>query len=74
MGKLSKQRDPDGSSKSLILSLLIDHCLLFHTEQKARIENKLLAYTVGNLTNQIQVDCLFDFIRELLSAVDPEEG
>jgi len=72
-GKLTKQTGPDGSSRSLILSLLVDHCLLLHPEQLARIENKLPAYTVGSLTNQIQVDCLFDFIRELLSTDDPEE-
>ena len=72
-GTLTKQTGPEGSSQSLILSLLVDHCLLLHPEQKARIENKLPAYTVRSLTNQIQVDCLFDFIRELLSADDPEE-
>ena len=72
-GTLTKQTGPEGSSQSLILSLLVDHCLLLHPEQKARIENKLPAYTVGSLTNQIQVDCLFDFIRELLSADDPKE-
>jgi len=72
-GTLTKQTGPEGSSQSLILSLLVDHCLLLHPEQKARIENKLPAYTVGSLTNQIQMDCLFDFIRELLSADDPEE-
>ena len=72
-GTLTKQTGPEGSSQSLILSLLVDHCLLLHPEQTARIENKLPAYTVGSLTNQIQVDCLFDFIRGLLSADDPEE-
>jgi hypothetical protein len=72
-GTLTKQTGPDGSSQSLILSLLVDHCLLLHPEQLARIENKLPAYTVGSLTHHIQVDCLFDFIRELLFADDPEE-
>ena len=72
-GTLTKQTGPDGSSQSLILSLLVDHCLLLHPQQLARIENKLPAYTVGSLTNQIRVDCLFDFIRELLADDDPEE-
>ena len=72
-GTLTKQTGPDGSSQSLILSLLADHCLLLHPQQLARIENKLPAYTVGSLTNQIRVDCLFDFIRELLADDDPEE-
>ena len=72
-GSLTQQTGPDGSSRSLILSLLVDHCLLLHPQQLARIENKLPAYTVGSLTNQIRVDCLFDFIRELLSDDNPEE-
>ena len=37
------------------------------------IENKLPAYTVGSLRDQIRVDCLFDFIRDLLCADNPEE-
>ena len=72
-GTLTKQTGPDGSSQSLILSLLVDHCLLLHPQQLARIENKLPAYTVGSLTNQIRVDCLFDCIRDLLADDDPEE-
>lgn len=72
-GSLTKQTGPDGSSRSLILSLLVDHCLLLHPEQLACIENKLPAYTVGSLRNRIQVDCLFDFIRDLLTVDAPEE-
>jgi len=72
-GTLTKQTGKDGSSRSLILSLLVDHCLLLHPEQLARIENKLPAYTVGSLRDQIQMDCLFDFIRGILCADNPEE-
>lgn len=72
-GTLTKQTGKDGSSRSLILSLLVDHCLLLHPEQLARIENKLPAYTVGSLRGQIQMDCLFDFIRSILCADNPEE-
>ena len=72
-GSLTKQTGADGSSRSLILSLLADHCLLLHPEQQARIENKLPAYTVGSLRDQIRVDCLFDFIRDLLCSDDPEK-
>ena len=72
-GRLTKLPDEDGSSRSLILSLLVDHCLLLHPEQQARIENNLPAYTVGSLTDQIKLDCLFDFIRDLLSQDDPQE-
>lgn len=72
-GTLTKQTGKDGSSRSLILSLLVDHCLLLHPAQLARIENKLPAYTVGSLRDQIQMDCLFDFIRGILCADNPEE-
>jgi len=46
-GQLTKQPDEEGSSRSLILSLLLDHCLLFHPQQLACLQNKLPAYTVG---------------------------
>ncbi|HFU75236.1 MAG TPA: transposase [Arcobacter sp.] len=35
-GQLAKQPDYEGSSRSLILSLLLDHCLLLHPEQLSR--------------------------------------
>ena len=55
-GKLTKQTGEEGSSRSLILSLLVDHSLFFHPAQLARIENKLPAYTVGSLTAKIKVE------------------
>jgi hypothetical protein len=72
-GQLTKQLDEDGSSRSLILSLLLDHCLLFHHEQLARLENKMSACTVGSLRDRTRVDCLLDFIRGLLSIENPHE-
>ncbi len=72
-GQLTKQPDEEGSSRSLILSLLLDHCLLFHPQQLARLQNKLPAYTVGSLRDRSKVECLLEFIRDLLSAPDPQE-
>jgi hypothetical protein len=72
-GSLTQQTGEEGARQSLILSLLVDHCLLLHPEQLARIENNLPAYTVGSLIDQIKVDCLFDLIRDLLSCDDPKE-
>lgn len=72
-GQLTKQPDEEGSSRSLILSLLLDHCLLFHPRQLARLQNKLPAYTVGSLRDKTRVECLLEFIRDLLSAPDPQE-
>jgi hypothetical protein len=68
---LTKLTGEEGSRNSLILSLLVDHCLLFHPEQLARIENKLPAYTVGSLRLQISTDSLFMFIQELMALEDP---
>ena len=70
---MTKQTDEEGSSRSLILSLLLDHCLLFHHEQLARLENKLPACTVGSLQRRAQMECLIDFIRGLLSADNIQE-
>jgi hypothetical protein len=72
-GQLAKQPDAEGSSRSLILSLLLDHCLLVHPEQLARLENKLPAVTVGSLLQKIKVDALLAFIRELLASGNAEE-
>lgn len=72
-GQLTKQTDEEGSSRSLILSLLLDHCLLFHHEQLARLENKLPACTVGSLQQRAQMECLIEFIRGLMSAGNIQE-
>lgn len=65
-GQLAKQPDYEGSSRSLILSLLLDHCLLLHPEQRTRLENQQPAVTVGSLRQRIQVESLLAFIRRLL--------
>lgn len=72
-GREAKQLDEEGSSRGLILSLLLDHCLLLHPEQTARIENKLPAYTVGSLQRKSQMDVLLDFIKNLLEHQNPAD-
>ena len=72
-GQLTKQPDAEGSSRSLILSLLLDHCLLCHPHQRARLEHKLPACTVGSLQATARADSLLAFIRELLVADNPQE-
>ena len=71
-GLLTKQPDEEGSSRSLILSLLLDHCLILHPEQLARLKNKQPAATVGSLQQKTQVDSLLTFIRRLLATENPE--
>jgi len=70
-GREAKQLDEEGSSRGLILSLLLDHCLLLHPEQTARIENKLPACTVGSLQRKSQMDVLLGFVKNLLDHPEP---
>ena len=55
-GALTQQRGAEGSSRSLILSLLVDHCLLLHPDQLAQLEQQQPAYTVSSLISRIKVD------------------
>jgi len=70
---LTKLTGKEGSRHSLILSLLVDHCLFFHPDQLARIENKLSACTVGSLRLQIMVESLFVFIHKILDSENINE-
>jgi len=72
-GNLTKHTGEDGSSRGLILSLLVDHCLFFHSDQKALIENKLPACTVGSLMGKIKVECFLNVIRHIVNDHDPTE-
>jgi hypothetical protein len=72
-GPLTKQPDAEGSSRSLILRLLLDHCLLCHPYQQARLEHKLPACTVGSLPARVRVESFLACIRELLLADNPHE-
>jgi DDE superfamily endonuclease len=72
-GQLTKQPDEEGASRGLILSLLLDHGLLLPPHQRARLEHKLPAYTVGSLQQRTQVECLLAFIRDLILTDNPQE-
>jgi hypothetical protein len=72
-GNLTKLQGDKGSSWSLILSLLVDHCLLVQPDQLAQLKRKQPVFTVGSLINHIKVECLMDVIHDLLSANDPEQ-
>ena len=69
--QLAKQQGADGSSQGLILSLLTDHCLLLHPEQKALINRKLPALTVGSLRD---LECMKSIIESIESLVKSEES
>lgn len=67
-GQLAKQLDEDGSRRTLILSLLLDHCLFFHPDQLTCLENKQPAYTVGSLLEKIKMQSLLQFIKGLFDS------
>jgi hypothetical protein len=70
---LTKQPGKEGSNRSLILSLLVDHSLFFHPDQLARIENKLPAYTVGSLTAKIKVEGILNLFEQIIMSDEPLE-
>ncbi len=72
-GQLAPPRDEEGSSRGLTLSLLLDHALLLHPQQQARIEHHLPACTVGSLQQQTRMDALIDVIRGVVEAEDPHQ-
>ncbi|MBF0461833.1 MAG: transposase, partial [Magnetococcales bacterium] len=63
----------EGSSHGLILSLLVDHCLLLHPDQLARLKQNKPAFTVGSLINAVKIESLLTTIRTVLAAEDPEQ-
>lgn len=72
-GQLTKQYDEEGSRRSLILSLLCDHCLLLHADQLARIQDNRPACTVGSLRDRVKVESLVQFFQEVVSSENPQE-
>ena len=70
-GALTKQPGDEGSSRSLIPSLLVDHCLLVHPDQLAQLNHRQPAFTVESLINRIEVDSLLTVIRDVLATEDP---
>jgi hypothetical protein len=70
---MAKQPGEEGSSRSLILSLLLDHALLLHPEQHVRLENHLPACTVGSLRQFSRGEALLASVRSLLTAENVTE-
>jgi len=68
---LTKHPGEEGSSRGLILSLMVDHSLLFHPAQLARIENKLPAFTVGSLAEKIKVEGLLSTFKNIIMSDTP---
>ena len=70
-GQMAKQPDEEGSCRGVILSLLLDHALLLHPEQRARLEDKAPACTVGSLRQHSQCEAFLDCIRSIVQSENP---
>lgn len=70
---MAKQCGVDGSERPLILSLLFDHCFLFHFRQQLFIENKLPLATLGSLVEKSRFDALCQFIKRIVHSDDPKQ-
>jgi hypothetical protein len=65
-GRLTKHTGEKGSRRGVIVSLLVDHCLLFHPDQQAFIDDNLTACTVGSLIRRIRIECFLQFVRDMI--------
>lgn len=72
-GQLTKHVGVEGSRQSLILSLLLDLCLLSHPLQIARAKDNLPLYTVGSLRNQLNVQSLMQVFEHILQQPNPKK-
>ena len=70
-GRLTKHTGEDGSCRGVILSLMVDHCLFLHPDQKAFLENKLPASTVGSLIRRIRIECFLQFVKNMITDENP---
>ena len=70
---MAKQCGVKGSERTLILSLLFDHCFLFHFRQELFIKNKLPLATLGSLVEQSRFDALLQFMKDVISSDNPKE-
>jgi hypothetical protein len=70
-GRLTKHTGEKGSRRGVILSLLTDHCLFFHPDQQAFIDDKLSACTVGSLIRQIRNECFLEFVKDIIADDEP---
>jgi hypothetical protein len=70
--QLSKQPGEEGANRGVTLSLLSDHALLLHQDQKVLLENKRPAATVGSLREKVMMESLNGFIEGIVSSDNPK--
>jgi hypothetical protein len=65
---MAKQQGTEGSFRGVILSLLLDHALFFHDDQKSSIKNKLPLVTIGSLTEKCRLEALLANIESIIDS------
>jgi hypothetical protein len=68
---MAKQPDEEGSFRGVTLSLLLDHALFIHPEQRACLENGTPARTVGSLKRAAHGDALLALVVKILKDTEP---
>ena len=68
----AKQPGEAGSNRGVTLSLLSDHALLLHQDQKGLLENRRPAATVGSLREKVMMESLTGFIEGIVSSDNPK--
>jgi len=69
---LAKQLGTEGTTRAVILSLLCDHVLLTHPNQKALFKKREPACTVGSLRERVMLDSLLAFIKSIIYSDNPK--
>lgn len=65
-GQATKQPGIEGSRRVLTLSLLCDHCLILHPEQRAQAEAKQPLYTIGSLQRRLKITAMTAWLEQWL--------
>ena len=68
---MAKQPDVEGSFRGVTLSLLLDHALLIHPEQRACLNNGTPARTVGSLQRAAQAEALLTVVAKIVNDAEP---
>lgn len=70
---LAKQCGSEGSLRPLILSLLFDHCFLFHADQLSSLKHQKPLATFGSVIEKSRAQALCHFILQLMDNPSPKE-
>ena len=73
-GKSACQRGIEGARRGVILSLLVDHFLLSHPLQLARVKTGVAAFTSGSLQRYLQARAILDAVAQILESPDPKQA